>query len=67
MDISKRYIGLMTGCVFLIRIKRARDEQLRQCASAISMASMNSKTPSKTNLEEAGYDGDVKVSFRDSV
>lgn len=57
----------MTGCVFLARIKRARDEQMKQCASALSMASMNSKTPSKTNLEEAGYDGDMKVSFRDNV
>ncbi|KAK3880530.1 hypothetical protein Pcinc_014978, partial [Petrolisthes cinctipes] len=45
------------GTPLLMRIKRARDEQMRQCASAISMASMNSKT----NLEEAIYDADGKL------
>ncbi|XP_066942385.1 monocarboxylate transporter 14 isoform X2 [Macrobrachium rosenbergii] len=32
------------GTPLLMRIKRARDEQLRQCASALSMASVNSKS-----------------------
>ena len=45
--------------LFAFRIKRARDEQMKQCASALSMASMNSKTPSRVNLEESYIDGEV--------
>ncbi|MPC35452.1 Monocarboxylate transporter 13 [Portunus trituberculatus] len=46
------------GTPLLMRIKRARDEQMKQCASALSMTSMNSKTPSRANLEEPFYDGE---------
>ncbi|XP_071531300.1 monocarboxylate transporter 5 isoform X2 [Panulirus ornatus] len=45
------------GTPLLMRIKRARDEQLRQCASALSMASMNSKV----NMDEAMCDADMKM------
>ncbi|XP_068226998.1 monocarboxylate transporter 14-like isoform X2 [Palaemon carinicauda] len=41
------------GTPLLMRIKRARDEQLRQCASALSMTSMNSKS---TIDDQGGYD-----------
>ncbi|KAG0716397.1 Monocarboxylate transporter 14 [Chionoecetes opilio] len=52
----------------LIRIKRARDEQMRQCASALSMTSMNSKTPSRVNLEEYCNDGEAaKIATRNAV
>lgn len=50
------------GTPLLMRIKRARDEQLRQCASALSMTSMNSKTQSKSNLEESLTAYDAKGS-----
>ncbi|XP_045582526.1 monocarboxylate transporter 14 isoform X2 [Procambarus clarkii] len=45
----------------LMRIKRARDEQMRQCASALSMSSMNSKSPSKTHIDDPMNGPDVKV------
>lgn len=56
------------GTPLLIRIKRARDEQMKQCASALSMASMNSKTPSRVNLEEPYSDGEAgKIITRNAV
>ncbi|XP_042208468.1 monocarboxylate transporter 14-like isoform X2 [Homarus americanus] len=44
------------GTPLLMRIKRARDDQMRQCASALSMAS----TYSKTNLDDALNEVDMK-------
>ncbi|KAK8721255.1 hypothetical protein OTU49_012858 [Cherax quadricarinatus] len=49
------------GTPLLMRIKKARDEQMRQCASALSMASMNSKSPSKTNMDDPLNDADMKL------
>lgn len=63
------------GTPLLMRIKRARDEQLRQCASAISMASMNSKSTiddqmqmgngvmARTLLERHGGNANKRYSF----
>ncbi|RXG68736.1 Monocarboxylate transporter 5 [Armadillidium vulgare] len=52
------------GTPLLMRIKRARDHELAQCPSALSMSSSYSASPSKMNLEEHQFimNGDVKVS-----
>lgn len=56
------------GTPLLMRIKRARDEQMRQCASALSMSPMNSKTPSRANLEDPWNEGEAaKIATRNAI
>ncbi|XP_076033225.1 monocarboxylate transporter 5 isoform X2 [Oratosquilla oratoria] len=54
------------GTPLLMRIKKARDEQMKQCASALSMASMASnRSPSRLTMEETALgpmpNGDFKL------